>query len=97
LMYRRKPSVRGALLGAAVGIVCATVVSIVLNFVVMPLHQEVVFGDIVALIIPVLLPFNIIKAIIHGGIALIAFRKLQTLLAEDDPDHTLSSGDDPSA
>ncbi len=83
-VYRRLPSLRGAVFGTVIGVVCATVVSIVLNFVVMPIHQEVAFADIVALVAPVLLPFNVAKALANGGVALVAFGKLETLLAEED-------------
>lgn len=84
-IYRRLPTVRGAVLGAFVGIVCSTVVSIVLNFVVMPIYQGAAFADIVALIVPALLPFNIAKSFVNGGIALVVYRKLEALLAEEDP------------
>ncbi|WP_139653740.1 ECF transporter S component [Raoultibacter phocaeensis] len=83
-IYRRIPTLFGAVFATAVGIVCTTVVSIVLNFVVMPVYTEATFAEIVALIAPALLPFNVAKAFVNGGIALVAFRKLETLLAEGD-------------
>lgn len=93
-VYRRLPSLRGAVLGTVIGIVCATAVSIVLNFVVMPIHQEVAFADIVALVVPVLLPFNVAKALANGGVALVAFGRLETLLAEEDGTGGEGLGDD---
>lgn len=83
LVYRKMPTFKGAVLGVLVGMVCSTAASIILNFVVMPIYQPVSFNDIVALILPALLPFNMLKSIVNGGVALIAHRRLEALLMED--------------
>lgn len=84
-IYRKRPSLGGAVVGAVAGIACATVVSIILNFVVMPIYQGAAFEDIVSLIIPALLPFNVAKSCVNGGVALVAYRRLEVLLAEEEP------------
>lgn len=110
LIYRQKPSLSRAFLGALVGSVCSIALSIALNFIVTPLYLETTVEQVAASVVPILLPFNALKLGINCSVALIAYRKLADLLAEEDttvppidvvsdglPDKTPSGSVEPTA
>lgn len=85
LVYRQRPTPKYAVLGVVVGAVLSVLVSICLNFVVTPLYMDASYGDVAALVMPALLPFNAVKEALNGGIALLFYRRLARLLADDEP------------
>ncbi|MEG0072245.1 MAG: ECF transporter S component [Raoultibacter sp.] len=84
LIYRKKRSLPFAIGGALVGSACSIIVSIALNFLVMPIYLPLTFIDVANSILPALLPYNIAKLAINCAVALVAYRKLAALLAEKD-------------
>ncbi len=83
LIYRQNPTFKRAIVAACIGAVVSVLVSICLNFVVTPLYLPATYEDVAALVLPALLPFNLVKAVINGGVALVVYRKLAALLQED--------------
>ena len=83
-VYRRKPSLALAVLGCAAGVVVSTAVSICLNFVVTPLYMGATYEQVAALVLPALLPFNVFKALANSVVAIASYRKLASLLEEQD-------------
>lgn len=83
LVSKRNPPVKRAILGVLAGIAASVAVSICMNFIVTPLYLQSTYEDVVALVLPALLPFNLVKATINGIVALIAYQKLERLIADD--------------
>lgn len=83
-VYRRKPCLLHAVLGCAAGVVVSSAVSICLNFVVMPLYMVTSYEEIAALVLPALLPFNVFKALANSVVAIVSYRKLASLLEEQE-------------
>jgi riboflavin transporter FmnP len=55
-----------------VGGICSLIVCILANLVVTPLYTAVSVADVAAMIIPILIPFNLIKVVLEcAGCALI--------------------------
>lgn len=69
-------------LGGIGGACLAAAVSICLNFAVTPVYLSATYEQVAALVIPYLLPFNLVKAGINALLAAIAFRSLRHLLEE---------------
>ncbi|NTW29459.1 MAG: ECF transporter S component [Coriobacteriia bacterium] len=84
LVYRQAPRFMRAVLGICAGILAAVTASICLNFVVTPFYLSRTYEDVVALVLPTLLPFNLGKAVLNGVIALIAYRGLESLLTDEE-------------
>lgn len=84
-VYRRDPSRKGAILGSLAGIVVTTAITICLNFVVTPLYLPATYQDVAALVLPALLPFNVIKAAVNSFVAVVSYGALERLLGEDGP------------
>lgn len=54
----------GSIVGMVAGAVLAIAVSLVMNIIITPLYTAVSAGDVVAMIVPILLPFNSLKMLI---------------------------------
>lgn len=79
-VYRRRPSLLHAVLGCAAGVVVSSAVSICLNFVVTPLYASSTYEMVAAMVLPALLPFNVLKALANSVVAIVSYRKLASLL-----------------
>lgn len=66
--------------GSVLGACLAAAVSICLNFVVTPLYLSASYEDVAALVVPYLLPFNLIKALVNAALAALAHHALRPAL-----------------
>lgn len=65
LIARRVKGPRGLALGMGVGALCSLVACILCNLVVTPLYSSVSVDQVIGMIIPILLPFNVTKIAIN--------------------------------
>ena len=80
LIYRRRRSRMSAFIGILVGSVIALVVVLAANLVITPMYAHMTMQQVAALIVPVLLPFNIIKFVLNGVITFLIYKPVSTLL-----------------
>ena len=80
LIYRRNKTRTGAVIGIIVGAIVALVVAIVGNLIVTPFYAHMTTAQVVALIVPALLPFNALKFTIHGVITFLIYKPISNLL-----------------
>lgn len=80
LVYRKLRTFKGALLGLAASVVAATLMAIAGNLVITPLYLGVPLDAVVAMIIPILTPFNLIKAVLNGALTLIVYKSVSNLI-----------------
>lgn len=64
--------------------VVSSAVSICLNFVVTPLYMGATYEQVASLVLPALLPFNVVKALANSVVAIVSYRKLASLLEEQE-------------
>lgn len=62
LIYRRNKTRKGAVIGIIVGAIAALAVAIVGNMIVTPFYAHMTTAQVVALIVPALLPFNALNS-----------------------------------
>lgn len=79
-VYKRMHTRKGAILALIVGSVCALAAAILGNLVVTPLYAHISVAQVAALIVPFLLPFNIIKFVIHSVVTIIVYKPVSNLL-----------------
>ena len=80
-IYKKMRTKKGAALSLILGSVVAIIIAIVGNLIITPLyapHMHV--ADVASLILPVLLPFNIIKLALHVVITIIIYKPISKLL-----------------
>ena len=74
LIYQRNRTMRGAVLGLVVGGVVCLAACIVGNLIVTPFYTGMPLDAVVALIVPALLPFNLIKIIVNCAVFALIMR-----------------------
>ncbi|WP_026644401.1 MULTISPECIES: ECF transporter S component [Bifidobacterium] len=80
LIYRRRRTRASALVGILVGALIALAVAIGANLVITPMYAYMSMADVAKLIVPVLLPFNLIKFALNGVITFLIYKPISTLL-----------------
>ena len=80
LIYRRNKTRKGAVIGIIVGAIAALAMAIVGNLIVTPFYAHMPTAQVVALIVPALLPFNALKFTIHGVITFLIYKPISNLL-----------------
>ena len=80
LIYRRNKTRKGTVIGIIVGAIAALAMAIVGNLIVTPFYAHMTTAQVVALIVPALLPFNALKFTIHGVITFLIYKPISNLL-----------------
>lgn len=65
LVYGRKRDRAGSLIGMVVGALLACAVSVLANLALTPLYMGVPLDQVVAMVAPILIPFNLLKGVIN--------------------------------
>lgn len=81
LIYRKIHSRSGALLGIIVGAVLTLAAALLCNWGTVPMYYGGNTQAFLAAIVPVLLPFNLIKLVIHGVVTFLIYKPISDLLA----------------
>ena len=82
LIYQRMTSFKGALIGMAVGGAICLACCLIANLVVTPLYMGAPVETVVSMIIPVLLPFNLIKITINCVVTALVYKPLSKALQD---------------
>ncbi|EUB31129.1 ECF transporter S component [Olsenella uli] len=80
LVYRRDTTMRGAVLGMAAGAVVCLVACILGNIAITPLYAGMSADAVVALVVPALLPFNLLKIAINCVVAALVYKPVSKAL-----------------
>lgn len=80
LVYKYHRSQRGAIAGLIIGSLCAMAAAILGNLVVTPIYASMTIAQVAALIIPALLPFNLLKFTIHDVVTFLMYKPVSNLL-----------------
>lgn len=80
LIYRYRHTLSGAILGLAAAVVSMTVVMLIMNLVITPYYMNCSVQDVVALIPTLLLPFNLMKAIMNAALTYLLYRPVRSAL-----------------
>ncbi len=80
MVYQRRRTMTGAIVGLALSVVAATLMAIVGNLVVTPLYLGVPLNAVVEMIIPVLVPFNLLKAALNAVLTIVVYKAVSNLI-----------------
>lgn len=81
LVYKRKHTLSGAVLGLITGTVVMVTTMLMWNWLITPLYMTGTSrSDVVAMLIPVFLPFNLLKAGLNSSFILLLYKPLVTAL-----------------
>ena len=74
LIYKKKKSLLGAVIGLAAGTVLMTGVMLLWNYLITPLYMHISREQIAPLLLPAFLPFNVIKGALNSSVTLILYK-----------------------
>lgn len=80
LVYKRVHTLAGAIGGLALGIVFAVAMAVVGNLLVTPAWLGVPLDAVVAMIIPILIPFNLLKGLLNAILTLLVYKAISNLI-----------------
>lgn len=80
LIYRKMRTMKGAVLGLAAAVACSIVMAIVGNLAITPIYLNTPVEVVVGMIVPVLVPFNIVKALINSVLTLVVYKSISNLI-----------------
>lgn len=80
LVYRRSRTFKSGVIGLVLSAVAATVMAILGNLVITPMWLGVPLDAVVAMILPILPPFNLAKAGINAVLTLIVYKSISNLI-----------------
>lgn len=80
LIYKKMHTFTGAIIGLVFSIIAGVIGAIVGNLLLTPSWLGVPFDAVVALIIPVLIPFNIIKGLINAVLTFIIYKSISNII-----------------
>ena len=79
-IYKKNRTAKGALIGLLLGSLSLTAVMLLWNYLITPVYTGMPRAAIAAMLIPVFLPFNLIKAGLNSAIILFIYKPLTTAL-----------------
>ena len=75
-LYKRNHSIRGAVFGLAIGIVSMTAVMLLWNYFLTPIYMGIPREAVAAMLLPIFLPFNLLKGTLNAALALLLYKPL---------------------
>jgi riboflavin transporter FmnP len=79
-IYKRRHTMNGAVVGLAVGTAVLTGVMLLWNYLITPLYQEVPRDVVAAMLVPIFLPFNLVKGGLNMAATLLLYKPVVTAL-----------------
>lgn len=80
LIYKKKHSLGGAIIALAVGSVVMASIMVLWNWLVTPLYMQVPRPVVESMLLPVFLPFNLVKAGLNSALVLALYKPLTSAL-----------------
>lgn len=79
-IYKKDRTRRGAVVGLAAGAAVLTAVMLLWNYIITPIYQHVPREVVAGMLIPVFLPFNLVKGGLNMGATLLLYKPVVTAL-----------------
>ena len=76
LIYKRMRTLKGAVIGLIAGVLSMTAVMILWNYLITPLYMGVSRDVVVGMLIPVFLPFNLVKGGLNAGLTMLLYKPI---------------------
>ncbi len=80
LIYKKLHTLKGALLALLVGALARTLIMIPTNLIIQPNFYGVPYETVKSMIIPILIPFNLMKDGINSAITLVVYKSISRLV-----------------
>ena len=92
IVYKKKHTLQGAVTGLITGSVCMVAIMLLWNYLITPIYMGYPREAVAAMLLPVFLPFNLIKAALNAGITLLLYKPVVGMLRRTGFVESSSSG-----
>lgn len=82
-IYKHKKSKKEAIIALAAGVIVATAVMCLMNYIVTPYYMGAPREAVVAMLVPVIIPFNLLKAGLNAVITFLVYKRISGFLHKD--------------
>ena len=79
-IYKKRHTMAGAVLGLAAGVVALTVVMLLWNYFLTPIYQGMPREAVAAMLVPIFLPFNLVKGGMNMAATLLLYKPVVTTM-----------------
>lgn len=76
LIYKKRHTLSGAVIGLIIGSIAMTIVMLIWNYLITPSYMGVPREEVVKMLIPVFMVFNLIKAALNSGFIFILYKPI---------------------
>lgn len=80
IYQRRRHSLSGAVMGLGVGSIFMAAIMLLWNYLITPLYQHVPREVVAGMLLPVFLPFNLVKALMNSALTMVLYKPVVTAL-----------------
>ena len=80
IIYKRNRTFKGGVIGLCVSTVCLVIAAIVANIVIDPIFYGYPLNAVMGLIVPAILPFNIIKGIVNSLLTALVYKSISNFI-----------------
>lgn len=80
LIYKKVHTIKGAVIGLASGTLLMTVLMLAWNYLITPLYMGTPREAVAGMLLPVFLPFNLIKAVLNSAITMLLYKPLSMIM-----------------
>lgn len=80
VLYKKKHTIKGAVLGLALGVILTTIIMLLWNYLITPIYMGYPREAVAAMLVPVFLPFNLIKCTLNMAFTLLIYKPIITAL-----------------
>jgi len=83
VIYRRNKTRKTAVIALLVGVASMTAIMCAMNMLITPIYMGVPRSSVAAMIIPIILPFNLLKSGVNGAITFVLYKRISRFLHND--------------
>ncbi len=80
-IYKKKHNLQGAVVGLAIGSIVMTALMLLWNFIITPFYLGVPREEVAAMLLPIFLPFNVLKATINSGFVMLLYKPVRRVFS----------------
>ena len=82
VIYKKYRSLKGASAGLILGTMCTVATMLVLNYILTPLYTGMPREAVAQLLIPAILPFNLIKCVLNSALVMLIYKPVVKILRQ---------------
>lgn len=78
VMYKKNRNKRSAAIGLAIGTGCMVVIMVLWNYILTPIYMGAARSDVAAMLVPIIIPFNLLKGVLNSVLTLLIYKPIVT-------------------